>query len=123
MTSDKWLLKNVKYTHRYPSCWRCKTELVWKVTDEWYIAMDKPSRSAKAGKSKQVSIASTLRQRMIEVAKKIHWIPAFGLDRELDWLNNLQDWLISKKRRLKKLQSKAGGRFREKARTNRSLIR
>ncbi len=29
-----------KYTHRYPACWRCKTELVWKVTDEWYISMD-----------------------------------------------------------------------------------
>ena len=94
-----WVFRIHEYKHRYPSCWRCKTELVWKVTDEWYIAMDKPSRSAKAGKSKQVSIASTLRQRMIEVAKKIHWIPAFGLDRELDWLNNLQDWLISKKNR------------------------
>jgi isoleucyl-tRNA synthetase len=33
-----------KYTHRYPACWRCKTELVWKVTDEWYIAMDTPSK-------------------------------------------------------------------------------
>jgi len=36
---------------------------------------------------------------MIEVAKQIKWIPSFGLDRELDWLNNMHDWLISKKNR------------------------
>lgn len=36
---------------------------------------------------------------MIEVAKKINWIPEFGLERELDWLHNMHDWLISKKNR------------------------
>ena len=36
---------------------------------------------------------------MIEVAKKIKWMPSFGLDRELDWLKNMHDWLISKKNR------------------------
>ena len=68
------------YLHRYPTCWRCKTELVWRVVDEWYISMEK------------------LRKPLIEVAKKIKWLPSFGLDRELDWLKNMQDWLISKKR-------------------------
>ncbi len=85
----KFLLKTMHYTHRYPACWRCKTELVWKVTDEWYISMDKPEK----GKGK------TLRMQMIEVAKKIDWHPKFGLDRELDWLKNMHDWLISKKNR------------------------
>jgi len=33
------------------------------------------------------------------VAKKINWMPEFGLDRELDWLRNMHDWLISKKNR------------------------
>lgn len=74
-----------KYTHRYPACWRCKTELVWKVTDEWYIAMD-------SGKP-------TLREKMKKVTKEINWIPEFGLKRELDWLDNMHDWLISKKNR------------------------
>src|SRR5258706_2865069 len=32
-----FFFKIENYTHRYPACWRCKTELVWKVTDEWYI--------------------------------------------------------------------------------------
>src|SRR4030042_155258 len=68
------------YAHRYPTCWRCKTELIFRVVDEWYISMDK------------------LRKQLIAVAKKIKWIPSFGLDRELDWLKNMRDWLISKKR-------------------------
>jgi len=68
------------YTHRYPTCWRCKTELVWRVVDEWYISMQK------------------LRKPLFEITKKINWIPSFGKERELDWLKNMHDWLISKKR-------------------------
>lgn len=92
MQKKGFAFKIENYTHRYPACWRCKTELVWKVTEEWYIAMDLPSKIDKKDKR-------TLRKRMIDVAKKIKWIPAFGLDRELDWLSNMHDWLISKKNR------------------------
>ena len=66
--------------HRYPTCWRCKSELIFRLVDEWYISMNK------------------LREQLMEVSKKIQWIPSFGLERELDWLKNMQDWLISKKR-------------------------
>ncbi|MFH1656230.1 MAG: isoleucine--tRNA ligase [Candidatus Nealsonbacteria bacterium] len=76
----KFFYKIENYTHRYPTCWRCKTELVWRAVDEWYISMDK------------------LRKPLMEVSKKINWIPSFGLERELDWLKNMDDWLISKKR-------------------------
>ena len=41
----------------------------------------------------------TLRERMKSVAEKINWLPSFGLDREMDWLTNMHDWLISKKNR------------------------
>jgi len=68
------------YTHRYPTCWRCKTELVWRVVDEWYISMQK------------------LKKPLADITKKINWIPSFGKERELDWLKNMHDWLISKKR-------------------------
>ena len=67
-------------THRYPVCWRCDTELVFRLVDEWFISMD------------------SLRSQIAEVTKKITWIPEFGLDRELDWLKNMDDWMISKKR-------------------------
>jgi len=68
------------YTHRYPTCWRCKTELIFRLVDEWYIKMD------------------SLRKPLIESVKKIKWIPSFGMEREIDWLNHMKDWLISKKR-------------------------
>ncbi len=92
---SNWVFAIVPYKHRYPACWRCKTELVWKVADEWYISMDRPSQNASADKHGN----KTLRQRMIDVSKKINWIPGFGLDRELDWLKNMYDWLISKPNR------------------------
>ena len=89
-----WVFKIEKYKHRYPACWRCKAELVWKIASEWYIAIDRPS-------VKEINTKNnlTLRQRMIKVAKQIKWLPEFGLKRELDWLNNMHDWLISKKNR------------------------
>ncbi len=80
LKTSSFLFSAPKYIHRYPICWRCKTELVWKIADEWYISMDK------------------LRRSLIEIAKKIKWIPSFGLKREIDWLKNMSDWLISKKR-------------------------
>ncbi len=83
----KFLYKTENYKHRYPTCWRCKTELVWRVVDEWYISMDKADDSGQ-----------TYRQQMVSVAEKINWLPTWGLDRELDWLKNMHDWLISKKR-------------------------
>ncbi len=81
-----WMIE--PYTHRYPVCWRCKTELVWRVVDEWYIAMDAARHHG----------AKNYRQRLQEVIKDVRWIPSFGYDRELDWLRNMEDWLISKKR-------------------------
>ncbi|MEA3344382.1 MAG: isoleucine--tRNA ligase, partial [Patescibacteria group bacterium] len=74
------VFKIENYRHRYPTCWRCKSELIFRLVDEWYISMDK------------------LRELLIKTTKQINWIPSFGLDRELDWLKNMQDWLISKKR-------------------------
>ena len=88
---ENWVFRIENITHRYPACWRCKTELVWKVADEWYISMDK--------KDPLDEKQRTLREKMIDVAKKITWKPEFGLERELDWLNNMHDWLISKKNR------------------------
>ena len=79
--SEKGLLYHVEdYTHRYPTCWRCKTELVFRLIDEWFINMDE------------------LRPRLMDITRQVQWIPAFGLERELDWLRNMHDWMISKKR-------------------------
>ena len=69
-----------RYSHRYPHCWRCGSELVFRVVDEWFIKMD------------------PLREDLARVTQNINWIPEFGMKRELDWLKNMDDWMISKKR-------------------------
>ena len=74
------LYRPQNYKHRYPVCWRCKTELIFRLVDEWYISMDQ------------------LRYEIMDIAHQVTWIPAFGLERELDWLRNMDDWMISKKR-------------------------
>jgi len=74
------LFKVEEYTHRYPVCWRCGQELVFRLVDEWFISMN------------------SLREEIMESARQVRWIPDFGLARELDWLTNMSDWCISKKR-------------------------
>ena len=80
LTQKGLLYRPQNFKHRYPVCWRCKTPLIFRLVDEWFISMDK------------------LRYEIMEVVKQIEWIPAFGFDREMDWLANMDDWMISKKR-------------------------
>ena len=87
---EKGLLYRVQeYTHRYPTCWRCASELVFRLVDEWYINMDGALNDG-SGK--------TLREQIQETSNKATWIPEFGKAREFDWLKNMHDWMISKKR-------------------------
>jgi isoleucyl-tRNA synthetase len=75
------LYNEENYTHRYPVCWRCNSELIFRLVDEWFISMD------------------ALRHEIAESAKMVErWIPSYGLAHELDWLKNMSDWCISKKR-------------------------
>ena len=80
LTQKELLYRTEEHRHRYPFCWRCNSELVFRVVDEWFISMDE------------------LRHTMMEITRKVQWVPAFGLERELDWLRNMHDWMISKKR-------------------------
>ena len=68
-----------RYPHRYPHCWRCNTELLYRLVDEWFISM-------------------SWRDEIMKVVDDIRWIPSYGRDREMDWLGNMRDWMISKKR-------------------------
>ncbi|HEY8806967.1 MAG TPA: isoleucine--tRNA ligase [Candidatus Limnocylindria bacterium] len=75
-----FLFKSSPYTHRYPVCWRCKEEIVFRVDDEWFISMDE------------------LRPQLIAAAKDVSWVPAAAGARMLNWLQNMGDWNISRKR-------------------------
>ncbi|MBI2724360.1 MAG: isoleucine--tRNA ligase [Chloroflexi bacterium] len=80
LRQKRLMFRTQRYAHRYPHCWRCGTELIFRLVDEWFISMDQ------------------LRHKIAGVTKQIRWIPEFGLARELDWLKNMDDWMISKKR-------------------------
>ena len=69
-----------KYKHRYPICWRCKKTLIFRLTKEWYIKADE------------------IRPQLIEAVETVKWQPEFMKKRMLDWLNNMGDWNISRKR-------------------------
>ena len=75
-----FLFKAEPYTHRYPACWRCKEEIVFRVDDEWFIAMDE------------------LRPQLQAAAKEVSWVPAAAGARMQNWLQNMGDWNISRKR-------------------------
>ena len=76
------LVARESYEHSYPHCWRCGTQLIFRLVDEWFIAMD------------------PLREPISESTRSARWLPeGIGLEeRELDWLRNMGDWMISKKR-------------------------
>jgi isoleucyl-tRNA synthetase len=76
------LVARQPYRHSYPVCWRCGTQVVFRLVDEWFIAMD------------------PLRAKLSDSTRRASWLPAgIGLEeRELDWLRNMSDWMISKKR-------------------------
>ena len=50
------------------------------------------------GELTKEEVDASLRYQIMEVVDRIRWIPSFGYERELDWLLNMHDWMISKKR-------------------------
>jgi len=91
------LLRTQKVTHRYPVCWRCESELVFRLVSEWFISMGKKTERPLEEVTREEKDAN-LRFQIMESASQVHWIPEFGLKREIDWLRNMDDWMISKKR-------------------------
>jgi isoleucyl-tRNA synthetase len=66
--------------HRYPICWRCKTPLLFRVVDDWFIRID------------------DLRQPLLDANDEVAWMPPQYKKRMDDWLRNMGDWNISRKR-------------------------
>ncbi len=66
--------------HRYPICWRCKTPVVLRATKQWILRVTK------------------LKDKLLEEARRVNWIPRWALDRLEHILENLQDWVLSRQR-------------------------
>ena len=75
------LYSKEKVAHNYPHCWRCQTPLLYYAKPSWYIEMTK------------------LKDQLIENNKTVEWYPKFvGEGRFGNWLENLNDWAISRSR-------------------------
>lgn len=78
--NDK-LFKKIKIKHNYPHCWRCNTPLLYYSKPSWYIK------------------TTAIKDKMIEENKKIQWYPSYvGEKRFGNWLENMVDWAVSRKR-------------------------
>ena len=69
-----------KHKHRYPICWRCKRPLIFRLSKEWYLKADE------------------IRPQLLQAVETVEWQPEFIKKRMVDWLNNMGDWNISRKR-------------------------
>ena len=75
-----FLVEAGTYEHRYPHCWRCDTPLIWRISDDWFIAVD------------------GVREQLLEANATVEWVPAYMGKRMDDWLHNMGDWNISRRR-------------------------
>ncbi|WP_332868508.1 isoleucine--tRNA ligase, partial [Clostridioides difficile] len=81
LASENKLYSKEKVVHNYPHCWRCQTPLVYYAKPSWYIEMTK------------------LKDKLIENNNGVKWFPSFvGEKRFGNWLENLNDWAISRTR-------------------------
>jgi len=80
LEKNNFLYRTENYRHRYPHCWRCKEELVFRLVSEWFISSDE------------------IRPLMKKNAKEVFWHPEHGGKLMQDWLDNMQDWNISRRR-------------------------
>src|SRR5213076_1261375 len=80
-----------KIEHYYPHCWLCHNPVIFRATEQWFIAMETPIKSSD-GKS------STLRERALEEIKKVKWDPAWGEERISNMIATRPDWCISRQR-------------------------
>ncbi len=84
------LLQSEPITHSYPHCWRCKHPIIFRATEQWFIAMDTPNATT-AGNP-------TLRNAALEQIHKVKWHPAWGEERIALMVENRPDWCISRQR-------------------------
>ncbi|MBR9681226.1 MAG: isoleucine--tRNA ligase [Candidatus Altiarchaeota archaeon] len=80
LKTENKLLVSTNIVHRYPICWRCKTPLIFRMTEQWVFEIDK------------------VKKRMLEEVEKIQWMPEFAKQRMIDWVSNAKDWVLSRQR-------------------------
>lgn len=74
------LLNASSLQHQYPFCWRCKSPIIYRATEQWFASID------------------GFREQALESIDKVQWIPSWGRDRIYNMVRDRGDWCISRQR-------------------------
>ena len=74
------LLYADKVEHKYPLCWRCKAPLIFRMSNQWFIKID------------------SVKKKMLDANKKVEWQPNFAQERFHNWVEEAEDWNVSRQR-------------------------
>lgn len=80
LTNNQTLYYHHNYTHNYPFCWRCKTDVIFRLVEGYDIATD------------------GIRKDLLKAAETVHWTPDFMGKSMRQWLTDMGDWNISRRR-------------------------
>jgi isoleucyl-tRNA synthetase len=76
------LLYKSDLVHSYPHCWRCKSPVIFRATEQWFVSLD----------------YNNLRQKVLDEIKQVRWIPSWGEGRMRKMVSERPDWCISRQR-------------------------
>jgi isoleucyl-tRNA synthetase len=76
------LLAHGSLAHSYPHCWRCKSAVIFRATEQWFVSMD----------------VNDLRREALGEIDRVRWIPPWGQDRINGMIANRPDWCLSRQR-------------------------
>ena len=76
------LLGHGSLSHSYPHCWRCKSPVIFRATEQWFVSME----------------TNELRRDALAEIERVRWIPAYGRDRINGMIENRPDWCLSRQR-------------------------
>ncbi|MCW1292288.1 MAG: isoleucine--tRNA ligase [Candidatus Parvarchaeota archaeon] len=69
-----------KIRHKYPVCWRCKNPLITRASEQWFLRVKR------------------IKNQLIELVEKINWVPSSSKEMMKNWLEGINDWVISRQR-------------------------
>ena len=70
-----------KIIHQYPHCWRCKSPILFRATDQWFCSVD------------------DFKDDAVKAINEVEWIPSWGKDRITSMVRERKDWCISRQRK------------------------
>jgi len=81
------LLVATSTQHSYPHCWRCKQPVIFRATEQWFVAMDHAAESV-----------TPLREGALKAISEVEWIPGWSVNRISSMVADRPDWCISRQR-------------------------